>query len=59
MDAHLPEDAGQDEIDALVRRIQVVAEQAGQMARVRTELREGRVWIIADLTPEPQDEESP
>lgn len=58
----LPEDVDQDEIDLAVHRVRSRMEEAvkqagltGVVVRVRTEIREGRVWVIGDLTPEPTD----
>jgi hypothetical protein len=58
----LPEDVDQDEIDEAVRRIRgrmedavVLADLKGVAVRVRTEIREGRVWIVGDLTRDKPD----
>jgi hypothetical protein len=55
---HLPEDADQDEVDAAVERLRsrmlAAAAEAGLTGvevRVRTEIREGRVWVIGETTP--------
>lgn len=58
----LPEDVDQDEVDEAMRRVRARVEEeaaraglTGVVVRMRTEIREGRVWVIGDLTPEPTD----
>lgn len=62
----LPEDVEQDEVDVAIRRVRARMEDAvaragltGVVVRVRTEIREGRVWVVGDLTPQPDDLEPP
>lgn len=63
---HLPEDADQDEVDAAVERLRsrmlaaaAEAGLAGVEVRVRTEIREGRVWVIGETRPKPQQQNPP
>jgi hypothetical protein len=56
----------QDEVDEAVRRVRARMEEAVALAgltdvavRVRTEIRENRVWVVGDLTPLPDDLEPP
>lgn len=58
----LPEDVEQDEVDVTVRRVRARMEEAAARAgltdvvvRVRTEIREGRVWVVGDLAPKQPD----
>lgn len=60
----LPEDVDQDEVDEAIRRVRARVEEAAALAgltgvvvRMRTEIREGRVWVVGDLTP-PSDDRS-
>jgi D-mannonate dehydratase len=65
VDAHLPEDADQDEIDVMVERLraqmETAAAQAGMtgVVSVRTEIREGRVWVVGAFTPRSDGKEPP
>jgi hypothetical protein len=58
----LPEDVDQDEVDEAIRRVRARIEDAvaragltGVAVRVRTEIREGCVWVVGDLTPRSDD----
>lgn len=63
----LPEHVDQDEVDVAIRRMRTSMETAVALAgltnvtvRVRTEIREGRVWIVGELVPnQPDDVEPP
>lgn len=62
----MPEDVDQDEVDVAVQRVRARMEEAvalaglaGVVVRVRTEIREGRVWVVGDLSPNQPDDVQP
>jgi hypothetical protein len=58
----LPEDVDQDEVDVAVERVRACMETAiaragltNVVVRVRTEPREGRLWVVGEVQPLPPE----